>query len=87
MKIESFKSPSLAGFFFTICETICDLKVLFHGAPKKILTKKIIYKGHREVLKLEGPRGENPSENPISLYGQSRVLPKYITEVMLLHQK
>jgi hypothetical protein len=55
--IESFKSPSLAGFFVTIC----DLEVLFHGAPKKI------YKGHREVPKLEGARGKNP----ISLYGQS----------------
>jgi hypothetical protein len=29
--IENFKSPSLAGFFVTIC----DVKVLFHGPPKK----------------------------------------------------
>jgi hypothetical protein len=35
---ESFKRPSLAGFFVTIC----GVKVLFHGAPKKILIKKNI---------------------------------------------
>jgi hypothetical protein len=61
------------------------------GPQKNVDQKKQVIGGPSialEALKLEGPRGRNPT----SLYGQSapehkQHLVTYVSEVMLLHQK
>jgi hypothetical protein len=75
--IESFKinSPSLAGSFVTIC----DLKVLFHGAPKKILTKKKVIGRSPDF---RGPVGKIPPymAGPPLVISNIELLPKFTSE-------